>query len=81
MYLNRSVRSHVVSLSCCFMLAAAIGCQQEDMTPVQTSADELDQYLLDNPNEAYSSDDLESAIATDEQDGEGNEGSAVDQEK
>jgi len=76
MYLNRTVRYHVVSFFCCFGLVASIGCQQKDMSPVQTSADELDLYLSENPNEAYSSDDLESEIEADEQDGEGD---SVDQ--
>jgi len=43
------------------LMAFAIGgCSSKDTTPVQTSGDAIDQFLQENPDEAYSSDGSES---------------------
>jgi len=43
------------------LLTFAIGgCSSKDTTPVQTSGDAIDQYLQENPEEAFSSDGSES---------------------
>lgn len=51
-----------------------VGCKTET-TPVQTTADELDQYLADNPDEAYSSDGIAEEMTADEENGDGDDGS------
>jgi hypothetical protein len=43
-----------------FLTFAIGGCSSKDTTPVQTSGDAIDQYLQENPEEAYSSDGAES---------------------
>ena len=57
---------------CCLLVFSLAGCTKST-EPVQTTPDALDQYLEDNPDEAYSSDDLaaEEEMAEDEDDGSG----------
>ena len=47
------------------VLAFTPGCS-EDTSPVETTADELDQFLAENPDEAYTSDDLSEEMDEDE---------------
>ena len=49
-------------------MICANGCGRGN-EPVETTADELDQFLLDNPDENYTSDGLEEEM--EEDDGEG----------
>ncbi len=50
-----------VLLPLAILLTFAIGgCSSKDTTPVQTSGDAIDQYLQENPEEAFSSDGSES---------------------
>ena len=50
------------------LVICASGCGRGN-EPVETTADELDQFLLDNPDENYTSDGLEEEM--EEDDGEG----------
>jgi hypothetical protein len=59
---------------CVLLIFPMVGCKTET-TPVQTSADELDQYLADNPDEAYSSDGVAEEMTADEENGEGDDDS------
>lgn len=59
---------------CALFIFSTVGCKTET-TPVQTTADELDQYLADNPDEAYSSDGVAEEMTADEGDGEGDDDS------
>ncbi|MEM8671266.1 MAG: hypothetical protein AAGG48_27340 [Planctomycetota bacterium] len=64
----RNHRHRFFSSFCCLMLFAfTIGCTQQDNTPVQTTADEIDQYLADNPDENYSSDGIVADATTGEE--------------
>ncbi len=53
----------------CFLVVTVLaftpGCS-EDTSPVETTADELDQFLAENPDEAYTSDDLSEEMDEDE---------------
>ena len=53
-----------------FILLALVfgGCSSEDMTPVQTTGDEIVQFLQENPEENYSSDGAESEEADEDSD-------------
>ena len=61
----------VLVAACCFaFVGVVVGCSEPDMAPVQTSADELDQYLANNPDENYSSDDVAEEMTADTGEGE-----------
>ena len=53
----RKLAVHCVLLSLfCVPIVGLSGCSKEDMTPVQTSEDDIAQFLAENPEENYSSD-------------------------
>jgi hypothetical protein len=55
---------------CCLLIPALVGCQ-EDTTPTPVTPDSIDQFLEDNPEEAYSSDGLVEEMTQDEESTEG----------
>ena len=70
--LRKSVAHCVLlSLFCCVPIFGLSGCSQ-DTTPVQTSENDIEQFLAENPEENYSSDGVGDAEAdemeADEQD-------------
>ncbi|MDG2219964.1 MAG: hypothetical protein P8L85_01190 [Rubripirellula sp.] len=71
----------IVTLAICVLLVfPMVGCKTET-TPVQTTGNELDQYLADNPDEAYSSDGIAEDMTADEEDGEGDDDSGEEEAK
>ncbi|MDF1845098.1 MAG: hypothetical protein P1U77_27105 [Rubripirellula sp.] len=65
-------RSIFALFVCALLIFPMVGCKTET-APVQTTADELDQYLADNPDEAYSSDGVAEEMTADEEDGAGDD--------
>ena len=68
-----SVRTYLRSPLCVLLHLAILltfaigGCSSKDTTPVQTSGDAIDQYLQENPEEAFSSDGSESDEAREDE--------------
>jgi hypothetical protein len=60
------LRSVLPIAFCCFLVPALTGCQ-DDTTPTPVSPDSIDQFLEDNPEEAYSSDGLVEEMTQDEE--------------
>lgn len=65
---NFTLRHLLATTCCCLLMLLTAGCGT-DTAPVQTSPDAIDQYLQENPDEAYTSDNL--AEEMDEDEGEG----------
>ena len=64
----------LLSLFCCVPIVGLSGCSK-DMEPVQTSENDIEQFLAENPDENYSSDgeaeaEAEEMEQDDEQDDE-----------
>ena len=61
-----TLRSVLSTIFCCLLIPALAGCQ-DDTTPTPVSPDSIDQFLKDNPEEAYSSDGLVAEMTEDEE--------------
>ncbi len=66
----RRLRTVLPTIFCCLLVPASAGCQK-DTTPTPVSPDSIDQFLQDNPDEAYSSDGLVEEMTQDEESTEG----------
>ena len=59
------IRSLLSSFLCCLLFAPLVGCGG-DKAPTQINPDAIDQFLEENPDEAYSSDGLAEEMAEDD---------------
>jgi len=69
MFAKSMFRSCLSLLFCCALIVPLAGCGG-DAEPVYTSPDALDQYLEENPEEAYSSDGEVEEMESDTGEGE-----------
>lgn len=63
-------RSLLPVVLCGLVVLPWAGCSN-DTAPVETSGNEIDQFLQQNPDEAYTSDDIADEMEEDDGEGEG----------